>query len=228
MRSLIQTRTAKPVSVELIRAAYADAVSSARTAVEQAMHVGSLLIEAKESIVSGSFQLWIKQELPEISYRTAARWMEAARRAMDSSGAAKLLPEGVPSSLICQPAQEGLSGPAAKAQQLFLDFINNKTIKECLSAVVVGGEEPHRVTRAANGRAHGGYKGEDRKAFETFIARDVRQITSHLRHKLTPVQRTAISAAFDSALADWPRWLCDVLAEAARRECKRADKARDL
>src|SRR6266545_3779811 len=45
-----------------------------------------------------------------------------------------------------------LSEPNLVARQTLFGFMDNKTIKECISGVVLDGDEPHRITRAANGK----------------------------------------------------------------------------
>jgi hypothetical protein len=203
------------------------AVHLAESAVQRALYCGCLLIREKEEGGHGNFLAWIEENLPEISVRTAQRWMECAQRAIADSGVAKALPESIDIEEVFS-TQDGQKLPEAarEGHQLLLDFMSNKTLKDILTGVVVDGDAPHRLSRAAGGMQKGG-AGGDRKAFDEFITRDLASIASHLDHKLTAGQQARIASAFDTATQAWPRWLLDVVADALARERKLSDIQRN-
>ena len=206
-----------------LRAEIRKAVDLAETAVQRALYCGCLLLREKEEGKHGNFLAWIEENLPEISIRTAQRWMECAQRAIADSGVRKALPETIEiEEVFATQESDKLPEAAREGHQLLLDFMSNKTLKDIMAGCVVDGDDPHRISRAAGGMQKGG-AGGDRKAFDEFISRGLVGIASHLDHKLSAGQQARISAAFDAAVQAWPRWLMEVVSEAIKRETKRSD-----
>lgn len=219
MKSLI------PYKPSVIRAAVQDALACAESAVMKAIHAGQMLIEIKASLERGQWLTWLTANCPELSEDRAQRWMLAATKTALSAG--------IQTNSFSLPWSQVLALPAAelpeaerKAQQLFLDFTQNKTLKDCMAGVMVEGDEPHRITRAANGKLLGGSHGEDRKDWPKFVGEKLSDVTSHLGHKLSAAQRTAVGASFDAAMRRWPRWLVELVGEYARREMKLSEEDR--
>jgi hypothetical protein len=214
-----------PHTPAAIQAAVADALAMADQAVKKAVIAGRMLAEQKAAVGHGQWLTWLTNYCPSITERRAQRWIEASERALGSFGLSNYPIEATATQLLTMPA-DALSPADAAVQLEFFRWLDGKTIKDCMSGVVVEGDEPHRITRANNGLKHGGSKGEDRKDFPTFIAASLRTIGTHLGHKHTPAQRTAIGASFDAAARSWPRWLVELMAEVAKREAKLSDAQR--
>lgn len=173
-------KTAKDPAIEAIRLAIDDAMDTAELAVHKAIRVGQLLAEYKPTIGHGNFQDFIAENFPRISYDTAHRWMQAAGNVVKQIDLGAC---SVPASQLLSCAAEDLPDDAAReAQQLLFDFTKDKTIKDCLAAVVVDGDEPHRITRAANGKNARQTKGEDRKDFPLFGLEKLSDLSAHLSH----------------------------------------------
>lgn len=218
---LITDKQRLKTAAALIREAIDDALQTAETAVQKAIRVGHLLIENKPLLGHGNFQEWIETEFPKLPYRRAARWMQAAERTVAAVGIeTKLL--SMPLSQVMTMQAGDLCGQDRAAQQLLFDFTRDKTIKECLAAVVVDGEEAHRITRAANGKKLGGHKGEDRKNWPQFIGAHLSDISAHLKpwKKFTPAQAETTFAKFDSAITKWPTALLTHLKDRINTELK--------
>jgi hypothetical protein len=187
------------------KAAVNQAFRSAKVAVGEAILAGHALLELKAEVGHGRFQELAEEHFGEVSDRTLRRWMETAERALLASGVVVDIPV---TQLLTAPAEE-LGAEQLEARQLYLDFAEGKTLKE-LREVVVDGEEPHRITRAHNGRAKGGTKGEDRKDYPKFIGEKLSDVTAHLKHwqSFTPAQKSAANGKADSAIGQWPtEWL---------------------
>lgn len=196
-------------AVATIRIAIDDAMATAELAVNKAIRVGHLLIETKPLLGHGNFQEFIATEFPQVSYDTAHRWMQAAERTMKAVGLDQRLLT-LPVSEMLNTAAEDLPDDAAReAQQLLFDFTRDKTIKDCLAAVVVDGDEPHRITRAANGKTKGGTRGEDRKDFPKFIGVHLSDISAHLKSwsKFTPQQAEEVLLKYGSHFGKCPTTL---------------------
>lgn len=208
-------------TVATIRAAIDEAMSAAEVAVQKAIHVGQLLIEAKPGLGHGNFQDWIEDHFPDLSYATAHRWMQAAERTCKALGieAGAL---DLPVSRLLGAGADELSERDTVAQQLLLDFTRDKTIKDCLAAVVVEGDEPHRITRAANGRKHGGSRGEDRKDWPKFIDIHLKDILAHLKFwkSFTPAQVETTHVKLDGFIAKLPTPLLTHLKQRITEELK--------
>lgn len=215
----IQTSLAK--ASQSIREAIDEAIGSANTAVLHAVRAGQLMIEAKPLIEHGDFQQWIAIEFPQISIDTAQRWMRAAQNVVRCVGIQRTeLPMAI--SEIMGTAAKELPAAAQEAQQLLLDFCAEKTIKDCLAAVIVDGDPAHRITRAHNGRTKGGTRGEDRKNFPEFVGRKLKEVSTHLQSwkRYTPSQVDETLLAFDRAIAKWPRPLLEHLKARINSELK--------
>ena len=223
---------------ERIRAAFKDAQSMAQTAVAKALYCGQLLIEQRDSL-SGShlvkdrttpsdqkFDVWLAKSVPEISRPTAYRWMQLAETVLSTVGH---LQDGMvpcdmgmlmsPSDVLGEPTPHKLPENAQDYRQLVFDFIEGKTMRECLAGVVVEGDEAHRIVRAHNGRTKGG-AGGNRKAFARFTATKLKHITTFVNSNLPQAEVGKIAAAFEIALESWPQWLIKVIAEKAHAESR--------
>lgn len=207
--------------VEVIQLAIDDALDIAELAVNKAIRVGQLLIEKKPALGHGNFQAYIEANFRRISYATAHRWMQAAERTVAAIELDATTLDVPVSLLLSAPASE-LSEPAREAQQLLLDFTKDKTIKDCLAAVVVDGDEPHRITRAANGKKLGGSKGEDRKDFPKFIGEKLSDVAAHLKSwpSYTAAQCEDTQAKFKSFLGKCPTPLLSHLKALIDKELK--------
>lgn len=216
--------TKLPHTPAAVARAVGDALATADQAVRKAIVAGQMLAEIRAALPHGTWLPWLRQHCPALSDDRAERWIKASANAMLGYGIAAREIDIPVTRLLTAPAAE-LTKAQALVQTDFFAWLDGKTIKDCLSGVVVEGDEPHRITRAVNGATHGG-AGGDRKDFPAFIGKALATVGSHLRHDLTPAQRAAVGAAFDRASAAWPRWLCEILAEATRRECKLSDAQR--
>jgi hypothetical protein len=234
-----------------INEAYVDAIQSI---VQKAVIVGQLLIEQRDAMMTchrgkssewndknkpdnDQFGKWLSTNCPAIPQRTAYRWMELADRV---SRVIRGIGVGLPTSQcidiegVEMPLSQALTAPvedlpeqAREYRQAMFDFVDGKTMKDCLAAVLVEGDEVHRVSRAGNGKAKGGTRGEDRKDYATFAARKIAHLTTFLEANLDQVQQAKIIASFDAGIQVWPRWLLTAIAKSAASELKRpeADRA---
>jgi hypothetical protein len=227
---VISKAVAGKVDVPALRAAVDELLSSLAVAREKYHRVGLMLIEAKNAVGHGNFQVWAETNLPDVPHRTLTRWMEAAQSALTITKLPLKISDGRGgvidiSSVVSSAVPDNLGEEAREARQLYLDFIGDKTLQDCVDAAAIYGEKPTKMRRAVGGLS-GGYKGEDRKAFDAFIARDLRRIGSHLRHNLSPGQMTRICGAFDAAAKGWPREVLQIISETAKRELKLSDPER--
>ena len=197
----LQKHHGNPPAIYLAEANIIGAVREALTAVEGArqkcMAAGQLLNDFKATLHHGEFAVWREKNLPEVSDRTAQLWMRAAENIV------KALPEGaidvetISISEVLSTPDHCLSPANLKYKQAWLDFTNDKTIKECLNGVFVEGDEGHRVDRAINGKTMGGKGNVDRKDWPVFVAVKLNDITAHLAHwkKMSHIQRSEIEQA---------------------------------
>ena len=220
------TAIVKPVTLKsaaaIIAAAISDAMQTAEVAVQKAIRVGHLLVETKPLLERGDFQDWIEKEFPQITYRTAARWMQAAERCIAATGIEPHLLSAPISELLAAEAPAGASAGTLAARQQLFDFMRDKTIKDCLTAVVVDGDDAHRITRAANGRKLGGHKGEDRKDWPKYIRVLLRHSNAHLKSwkNFTPAQREATRLHFADFFGGLPEALTLELRETINKVIK--------
>lgn len=225
MKSLVKSHSnqspqSEGAIIRRLRSAYEDMVTHQTVAVNKALYLGALLLEAKAIVVHGDFLAWRRDAVPGLSDDRAERYMKAAENTLKQVA----LPAGmdVPiSDVISLPAGE-LQGTALEAQQLIFDFTAGKTIKDCLAGVVVDGDEPHRITRAANGKKLGGTKGENRKDWPEFIGRHLSDISSHLKNwqQFSPAQVEATFTKYDSAIAQSPTPVLNHLLKRITKELK--------
>lgn len=218
--------------------------SAARTAVSEAMRAGAMLIELRGVIQAqrGNNQhtpapLQFEAFLEEVGARhgisraTLYRWIGAAENGC------KMLGESIDisscgvsvSGLLTIPEAELPEG-AREARQMLFDWMEDKTIGECLRGCVVDGDDASRITRAHNGKTKGGSRGEDRKDFPKFIGEHVSDVTTLLggrekdREKrwkgMTPGQREKIQDAFGTAFQNWPTPLLEELGKRIKEEIK--------
>ena len=211
-----------------IRKAAREANDQAKTAVGKAIYCGQLLNELKDRVEHGDFLAAVEANVPEIGRATAWRWMTAARNVLAAtSGDLKQLGFGggetTPLSALLDPdSPVAASADTHLARQLLFDFTAGKTMRECLAAVVVDGEDAHRITRAHNGRTAGGTKGEDRRAWPEFIRRKLSDISTHLKswRTMTGAQTEAIEAAYKIEISKWPAPLLETLKKTINDELK--------
>jgi len=162
-----------------------ETLHAAEAVARRAIRCGQLLIERREALMAGQtawkdntkptedqFSTWLTRVVPELSVRTAYRWMEAAERTQAALAAKWPKELDLPTSqVISADGGDTLTGPARQAHQLWLDFTGNKTIADILRDVTLDGDKPHRITRAHAGQACGGYTGEDRADYPAFLGR---------------------------------------------------------
>lgn len=205
---MIKLQKSTTAAIDTIRAAIDDAMSAAEVAVNKAIHVGQLLIETKPTVGHGNFQEFIREHFPRISYDTAHRWMQAAERTVAAIGLDASTID-VPISTLLITSGEELSPESRKAQQTLFEFMADKTIKDCTAGVVRDGDEPHRITRAANGKKAAQTSGEDRKQWGFFISRQLSEMQTNLdalakgRGK-RPAEYQKMMSAFRSAVLGGP------------------------
>lgn len=178
-----------------------------------------------------NFTLWIERN--GIAKRTAYRWMGAAecvaRLQLGLQTAEPLLPyidvEGV-----SVPLSQALTAPEAELppkamafRQGVFDFMSDKTLAEAMTAALDGESPAHRITRAAAGKLHGGTRGEDRKAWHTFVAEKLSDVGSHLKHwrSFTADQKTATLEAFTRQVEKWPTPVLEHIKKAAQLELQK-------
>lgn len=165
-----------------------------------------------------------------IAERTAYRWIEVAERVarlqLQLPAAADFRPaidvEGVVISLsqaLTTPDAE-LPQKALQFKQGFFDFLQDKTLAEAARAAVDGESPGSRITRAGAGKAHGGSRGEDRKAWPTFIAKKLSDASSHLEHwpQFTAGQREITQDALRNAFEKWPTGFLEYAQKAIKAE----------
>ena len=223
---------------ERINAAWDAAIISLT---HHAIVVGQLLLEQKAFVsplchdgttgkFSGkkgsSFDEWLDQNCPQIPRRTAFRWMDLADRVsrvirrigvgLPCSQTLELSTgETIPISMALTQPPEELPETALQYRNDVLEFVSGKTMKDCLAAVIVEGDETHRISRAGNGQVTGGTRGEDRKDYPSFVEKKIGHITHFVEATSEEVAQARIIASFDTALSVWPDWLVAAIAKSA-------------
>lgn len=204
----------------LITRTYDVMVQQETAAVNTALYLGALLNEAKEIVGHGDFLAYRKKTLPGLSDDRAERYMRASHNIVNQ---VDLNGSGVPVSMLLSVEADELPNDAAReAQQLLFDFTKDKTIRDCLAAVVVDGDEPHRITRAANGKKHGGTKGEDRKNYPQFIGEKLADVSAHLKFwkKYTGPQIEDLTTKLKSFAGKAPTPFLTMLKDTINQELK--------
>jgi hypothetical protein len=242
-----------------VREVVHEAVIATNDAVRKCLAAGQALNEARSTFSRArghhgrlasyddgdGFMEWVAKNIPEIHHDTANRWMKAAARVLNAIGDGSLAArgeyidiEGIPvSEILARPADE-LPEACRTWRQSWFDFTADKTIKDCLSEVCVGGEETTNLGRAIAGKTRpGAGDGGDRKDYPAFVRRKLKEMAEHLvvrrtstqpgKHRdLAHDQRVQIGAAFDAWLGMCPRWLLDTIKAGATRELKLSDVER--
>ena len=183
-----------------------EALVAVEGAKQKCLAAGQLLNDFKATLAHGEFLIWREKNLPEISADCCERWMRAAANIV------RALPEGcidvetISLSEVLSTPDHCLSAAHQKYKQAWLDFTNDKTIKECLNGVFVEGDEAHRVDRAINGKTMGGKGSGDRKDWSLFVAVKLDNLSVHLEHwsKMTHVQRSEIEQVVRAAILGEP------------------------
>ena len=183
-----------------------EALVAVEGAKQKCLAAGQLLNDFKATLAYGEFLIWREKNLPEISADCCERWMRAAANIV------RALPEGcidvetISLSEVLSTPDHCLSAAHQKYKQAWLDFTNDKTIKECLNGVFVEGDEAHRVDRAINGKTMGGKGSGDRKDWSLFVAVKLDNLSVHLEHwsKMTHVQRSEIEQVVRAAILGEP------------------------
>jgi hypothetical protein len=233
--------TANAPGAARINEEYKKANSKLQGARDQVLLVGFLLMEQRTALFgnrqnnqhtedSDRWSIWLEKNCPEISVRTAYRWMDAAERSALAIGSGPIIEidaQTMPFSSLLSMAEDELSVQGRELRQLWFDFIQDKTINDCLNAVIDGEKDPHAITRAHNGKhAKNAGGGGDRKNFVGFTGVALRKLTTFFSHKLTPAEQAKIVASTGAALEKWPKWLLEPLAEMAKKEAKLSDEER--
>jgi hypothetical protein len=166
------------------------AIVAARDATENArskcLIAGQMLNEVQAALPHGEFQPWIEKYLPEIPYRTAARWSRAAaniEKALPEKLEVVIDIEAVTVSAVLTMPDAELTAEQRRYKQAWFDFTNGRTIKECLDGVFVDGDEAHRVDRAVNGMIKGGVgspMAANRKDVPFHVAKKLKEMGEHL------------------------------------------------
>lgn len=179
-----------------------EALVAVEGAKQKCLAAGQLLNDFKATLAHGEFLIWREKNLPEISADCCERWMRAAANIV------RALPEGcidvetISLSEVLSTPDHCLSAAHQKYKQAWLDFTNDKTIKECLNGVFVEGDEAHRVDRAINGKTMGGKGSGDRKDWSLFIGVKQNDMGAHLAHwkKMSAIQRSEIEQVVRGAI----------------------------
>ena len=250
-----------PAVIKSLRGVVLEAVSATCDAVRKCLSAGQALNEARCTFnqrrgLGGAFAAWddgdgwgefVAKNLPEISDRTAERWMRAAANVFRAVGNGQeqmadgktIDVEAIPVSELLATPDDELPVASREWKQAWLDFTANKTIKDCLAGVFVDGDEAVRADRAINGATARQTSGADRKNYPAFIGKKLKQMTEHLvvkgtrntpphAREIDADQRAKIASAFDGAMIVWPRWLLELLKSAAARELKLSEVERAM
>jgi hypothetical protein len=157
---------------EMAREACLEALQAVEQAAQRCLYAGQLLIEWKNGYERGQFMAMVAEFIPEISQRTAQRWMEAARNV------AKALPaldiNVTISQVLGSPAEE-LPEEAQKWKQLWFNFTDGKTIKDCISLCVVEGALPKNFSLPKNGSVCP-------KSFEIVFSHEFMPLRTYVMH----------------------------------------------
>jgi hypothetical protein len=203
------------------------------------------------------FKDWLERN--EIPQRSAYRWMENAeiilRKRLGLSGAEAFSPvidiggESIPISQALTAPDSDLSADALNFKQGLFQFMADKTIAEAVRASLDGESPAHRISRAANGKLHGGAPDiatdpEARKNFPKFIASNLKKLNGNLAgwerwRKNNPAQYQQVAAIFRSVInggnvqvdesgastpiAPWPRSLCELIADLLKERLRKHD-----
>ena len=200
--------------------------NSGRAYAVDCINAGVVLLQVQNELShhgDGTFGQWLGRYGDEKGRSTLYNWMAAAKNSWaqiyESAEEQKLIPAGVTIDL---PPADIISNNGGKLEQLWFDLIENTTISEAIRSVV-GGESPaHRITRAANGKKHGGSKGEDRKNWPQFIGEKLADVSAHLKFwkSFTPAQVETTHAKLDAFVAKVPTPLLTHLKQRITEELK--------
>jgi hypothetical protein len=206
------------------------------------------------------FYVWIESH--GFSLTTAKRWMEVAsrvsRRALGLRLDDELSPvidvesslehpaSSIALSLALTADEKSLPPKALQYRQGVLAFMEDKTLSEALRACMDGESEAKRVTLAAGGKASGGSRGEDRKDFPRFIAKNLLSFSGNLRgwekwRANHPAQHAAVAGVLRTFLVTggqvvshreghktdvsaWPLSFCELL-QSLLKERLRSDRS---
>lgn len=144
---------------------------------EVAFIVGHELIELKALVGHGHFMEEMSKWFPGHNPGKLERWMRVSETILRHVP----LPPGVePPEQILTKEDEDLSGPAIEFKRRFKDFIQDRTLKECISGVILEERDPISAERAVNGKLKGGKGNGDRKDYPLFIGELAVKISNHL------------------------------------------------
>jgi hypothetical protein len=184
-----------PLSDSTIIDAFLAATQAEKRYVAQAVTCGQMLLEKRADMMtchdgkslnwtdktkpeSEQFLAWMKSLSPEIPERTAYRWMEAAGRVMciilelhHSEPPVRVILDGEEYSIsyaLTAPVED-CSPAMLSLRDGFERYLADKTLVEAAKCSLNGCSEPHRITRAANGKRKGG-AGGNRRDYAHFLA----------------------------------------------------------
>lgn len=142
------------------------------------------------------FEVWLREHCPNISFRTAYRWIDFARRVGDLLKLPSEL-DGLPLSDILNLDTIGLTEQQEAVVESVAFFLIDKTMAEAAAGVAFGGDEAHRVVRAHNGKEQGGTRGENRKDYPAFALSKFHDLGAHFKHwdAMDDTQRTEVKTA---------------------------------
>lgn len=234
--------SARDLAVAQIRRA----ATTAARAVNEAVTAGAALIVLREQCrADGNFHSRSKPSddqfagiLDEIAAevgctsRTLYNWIAAAE------GTQSYLAQAVDIQAVTTPLAGLLTMPETElpesdreARQLLFSWLEDKTIKDAMAGVIVGGDDAARVKRASNGKFKGGTHAEDnRKDFPKFIAEHLADITTLLGARerdrqrrwntMSAGERQRIADAFAGGIEVWPTPLLEELIRTAKEQLK--------
>jgi hypothetical protein len=235
------------VTDEMALMAYKNAIAAGCDYAQKALICGQILIEMRSEMTPFShdektgkfaakkdgFVKRLEELFGEKSVATLYRWIGAAERVNKALGLSEgqwalgngevIDIDAQPMSAILTLPEAELAEPARKARQMFFDFTADKTIADCLRDVADGTSPDHRIARAANGKTKGGTRGEDRKAWDEFIRRKLRNIDEHVSHyeKFSGKQIENLEKDLKISVSKWPTAVLDYLGDEIKEELKK-------
>lgn len=195
--------------------------------VKEALIAGQMLLEDRRDMMTSQRgkSAWTDRTKPAedqfapviatlgIKRSRAYRWMDAADRVaravwpdrdigLIDRHTVEIEGDEVPVSRLLTTPDEESTEAQRTARSRYFGLISGKTINDCLSGIIIDGDEAHSLTRAHNGGEYGGFNGEDRKDWPVFVARKFSQMATHLSHweTMTEVQKMEVKQILHSAV----------------------------
>ena len=124
------------VRAQAISIAFREASFQVSSAIRKVIYCGLLMIEQKEECKHGQFEKWLEKNCPEIPFRTARHWMEAAEagvclatgeKSINQIGQNGRFDASMPISKILQLPSTELSKENKALQGKIFDVVDGKT-----------------------------------------------------------------------------------------------------